>query len=162
MSEGLNKWNGLGNLCEDATLHSGNTSVLKFRLACNERYKDRDGNWKDRAEYVPIVMFGKRAEALANMLRKGSRIFVEGGLRTSSYEAKDGSGKRYRTEIIASNIILCGGKSEGGSRKPASDAGSPTGGGAYSDADYSPDGDDDDIPFALADYSMNGERWWRW
>jgi single-strand DNA-binding protein len=142
MSEGLNKWNGLGNLCEDAKLHSGSASVLKFRLACNERYKDREGGWKDRTEYVPIVMFGKRAEALANMLRKGSRIFVEGGLRTSSYEAKDGSGKRYRTEIIATNIILCGGKSEGGSRRSNDE---PASGQGFSDEDYGTD--DGTIPF---------------
>lgn len=79
-------------------------SVLKLRLATNERRKDQAGNWSDHTEWHSVVVFGKRAEALSRLLAKGSRILVEGKLRTSNWE-KDGE-KRYRTEVIADDVEL--------------------------------------------------------
>jgi single-strand DNA-binding protein len=84
---------------------SGGQAVLNLRLACSESYLDRDKNRQERTEWVNVTVWGKRGEALAKLLTKGSRVFVEGGLRTSSYD-KDGE-KRYKTEVVASNIILC-------------------------------------------------------
>lgn len=83
-------------------------SVLKLRLATNERRKDQAGNWSDHTEWHSVVVFGKRAEALHRLLAKGSRILVEGKLRTSNWE-KDGE-KRYRTEVIADDVELYDGK----------------------------------------------------
>src|SRR5687767_915931 len=105
--EGLNKVMLLGNLGADPELRmtNGGQAVLKLRLACSETYLDRNKVKQERTEWASVVVWGKRGEALAKILSKGSRIFVEGGLRTSSYDDKDGS-KRYRTEIVASNIIL--------------------------------------------------------
>jgi single-strand DNA-binding protein len=164
MADGLNRVMLLGNLGADPELRmtSGGQSVLKMRLATSETYLDRNKVRQERTEWHNVVVWGKRAEALGKFLTKGSKLFVEGGLRTSSYDDKDGN-KRYRTEIVANNIILTGsrGGGGGGGRErddygPPDDApsgrggsgggGSGGGGGGYDDADYG-GGGDDDIPF---------------
>ena len=115
MAEGLNRVMLLGNLGADPELRmtQGGQAVLKLRLATSETYIDKNRQRQERTEWHSVVIWGKRAEALAKILTKGSRIFVEGGLRTSSYDDRDGN-KRYRTEIVASNILLQG--SGGGGR----------------------------------------------
>lgn len=147
MADGLNRVMLLGNLGADPELRvtSGGAAVLKMRLATTESYMDRNQQRQERTEWHSVVMWGKRAEALAKFLTKGDRLFVEGGIRTSSFEDKDGN-RRYRTEVVASNIILNGG---GGRREGASKpAGSAGRAGEYSDEDYGAGGDvDDDIPF---------------
>lgn len=114
MADGLNKVMLLGNLGADPELKmtSGGQAVLRLRLATTESYLDRNNARQERTEWHSITLWGKRGEALAKFLTKGERIFVEGSLRTSSYE-KDGE-KRYRTEINATNIILTGGRGKGG------------------------------------------------
>jgi len=163
MAEGLNRVMLLGNLGADPELRmtNGGQAVLKIRLATSETYLDRNKVRQERTEWHSVVVWGKRAEALAKFLTKGSRIFVEGGIRTSSYDDKDGN-KRYKTEVVANNIILSGsggggrggggGGGGGGSRGsegpgPGDDApAAGGGGGGYSDADYG-GGGDDEIPF---------------
>lgn len=164
MAEGLNRVMLLGNLGADPELRmtSGGQAVLKLRLATSENYLDRNRNRQERTEWHNVVIWGKRAEALAKILTKGSRIFVEGGLRTSNYEDREGN-KRYRTEIVSSNILLqgsrgpgaggsfrgpgedgaSGGESEAGSGFPASTESSTP---RAASSDF-PDSDDDDIPF---------------
>jgi single-strand DNA-binding protein len=161
MADGLNRVMLLGNLGADPELRmtSGGQSVLKMRLATSESYLDRNKVRQERTEWHNVVVWGRRAEALGKFLTKGSRLFVEGGLRTSSYDDKDGN-KRYKTEIVANNIILAGSGggrgagAGGGSRERGDDYGPPDeapsgrggGGGGYDDADYG-GGGDDDIPF---------------
>ena len=114
MAEGLNKVMLLGNLGADPELKmtQGGQAVLKLRLATTETYLDKSQTRQERTEWHSVTLWGKRGEALAKFLTKGERIFVEGSLRTSSYE-KNGE-KRYSTEINASNIILAGrGKGQG-------------------------------------------------
>ena len=108
MAEGLNKVMLLGNLGADPELKmlAGGQAVLKLRLATTETYLDKNQARQERTEWHQVTLWGKRGEALAKILTKGERIFVEGSLRTSSYE-KNGE-KRYSTEINASNIILAG------------------------------------------------------
>lgn len=150
MAEGLNRVMLLGNLGADPELRmtSGGQAVLKLRLATSETYLDRNKVRQERTEWHSVVVWGKRGEALSKILSKGSRIFVEGGLRTSSYDDKEGK-KRYRTEIVASNIILSGGGGRGGPRAaegpPDEMEPAPAGGGGYGDSDYG--GGDDEIPF---------------
>ncbi|MCL2723038.1 MAG: single-stranded DNA-binding protein [Polyangiaceae bacterium] len=161
MADGLNRVMLLGNLGADPELKmtSGGQAVLKLRLATTESYLDRNNTRQERTEWHSVVMWGKRGEALAKFLTKGERIFVEGGLRTSSYE-KDGE-KRYRTEINATNVILIGrgrgaGDSAGGGggyerRAPA--RGGEEGGGRAPSApapaaeDFGDFPGDDEIPF---------------
>ncbi|HEX6274759.1 MAG TPA: single-stranded DNA-binding protein [Polyangiaceae bacterium] len=154
MAEGLNRVMLLGNLGQDPELRmtSGGQAVLKLRLATSETYLDRNKVRQERTEWHSVVVWGKRAEALSKFLTKGSRIFVEGGIRTSSYEDKEGQ-KRYRTEVVASNIILSGGGGGGGGRgggarsqEPGDGPEPAASGGGYGDQDYG-GGNDDEIPF---------------
>src|SRR4029453_817494 len=116
MAEGLNRVMLLGNLGQDPELRmtSNGQAVLKLRLATSESYLDRHKVRQEPTEWHSVVMWGKRAEALSKILSKGSRLFIEGGLRTSSYDDKEGN-KRYRTEIVANNIVLAGSGGRGGS-----------------------------------------------
>jgi single-strand DNA-binding protein len=130
MAEGLNRVMLLGNLGADPELKvtSGGQSVLKLRLATTESYLDKNNTRQERTEWHSVTLWGKRGEALSKFLGKGERIFVEGRLQTSSYE-KDGE-KRYRTEVIATNIIL-GGRGRGGEARGDFEGGG--GGGGYRD-----------------------------
>ena len=171
MAEGLNKVLLLGNLGADPELRvtPGGQAILKLRLATTESYLDRNNTRQERTEWHSVTLWGKRGEALSKFLTKGERIFVEGSIRTSSYE-KDGE-KRYRTEVVANNIILAGrgkggGAEEGGGyerRPPRSESGggggrqpasapppqsaAPQNAGQDDFNDYGGGGADDDIPF---------------
>lgn len=151
MAEGLNRVILLGNLGADPELRmtNGGTAVLNLRLATSESYLDRNKQRQERTEWHRVVVWGRRAEALGKILTKGDRILIEGALRTSSYEDRDGH-KRYTTEIVASNVVLSGG---GGARGTGARSGGadfgppPSGGGGFDDVDYGTAPDDDDIPF---------------
>lgn len=147
MSEGLNKVMLLGNLGADPELKMTNSgqAVLKLRLATSETYLDKNKVRQERTEWHSITIWGKRAEALGKFLSKGDRLFVEGQIRTSSYDDKEGV-KRYRTEITASNILLNG---KGGGAKPDTERSTSSESrplsANYPDADYG--GEEGDIPF---------------
>lgn len=106
MAEGINRVFLLGNLGADPELKmtQWGLSILKLRVATTERYQDRNGVWQDRTDWHSVVVWSKRAESLHKILAKGSAVFVEGSLRTSSYEDRDGN-KRYRTEVSAQRVI---------------------------------------------------------
>lgn len=159
MAEGLNRVILLGNLGADPELRvtQGGTAVLKLRLATTERFIDRNGAKQERTEWHSVTLWGKRGEALHKYLTKGSRLLIEGSLRTSSYEDRDGN-KRYRTEVIASNVVFAGAPTSGRDRRgPSSDVGEESAPARYVDssdigndpgfdvADKFPN--DDDIPF---------------
>ena len=167
MAEGLNRVLLLGNLGADPELRvtPGGQAVLKLRLATNESYLDRNNVRQERTEWHRVTVWGRRAEALGKILTKGDSLFIEGRLQTSSYE-KNGE-KRYSTDIVASNIILSGGRGRG-EGAPREGGGSPrpqrsSGGGGGAEAPFddfdqagpgggspaggSAGGGDDDIPF---------------
>lgn len=138
MAEGLNRVMLLGNLGADPELRftQGGQAVLNMRLATTESYLDKDKVRRERTDWHNVVVWGKRGEALAKILTKGSSIFIEGSLRTSSYDDRDGN-KRYKTEIIANNVLLTG-RGGGGGRGASMDEGAPVdsgdfggGGGGY-------------------------------
>ena len=155
---------GIGNLAADPELRmtGGGQAILKLRLACNESYLDKSNTRVERTEFVSITIWGKRGSALAKILTKGSSVYVEGSLRTSSYE-KDGE-KRYRTEIVASNVILTGGRPAGtqgsgpgaGARppRPPQDAAAPAAPAAPAPQDDYGDFSGDDIPFVRVERSL--------
>lgn len=146
MADGLNRVLLFGNLGADPELRvtQGGQSVLKMRLATTASYFDRDSQQrKERTEWHSITIWGKRAEALAKFLSKGSRLLIEGELRTSSWDGDDGN-KRYRTEVNALNVILAGGPQRGSSgTEPAKHSGSQF----QEGEDERERGYEDDIPF---------------
>lgn len=143
MADGLNRVMLLGNLGADPELKMtpGGQAVLKLRLATSESYLDRNKTRQEKVEWHSCTIWGKRAEALAKFLSKGARVFIEGRLQTTSYDNKEGV-KVYKTEIVANNVILCGGGDRGGQRQAPSTSAPST----ESDTE-SPFGGDDDIPF---------------
>lgn len=108
MATGMNKWTGIGHLGAPAELRYTQkpTPVTSFRIACGERYRDADGNWQEHTEWVNCVLFGKRAEGLTPYLQKGTRVAVEGSMRTRSYTSQKDGQKRWITEIRVQDIIL--------------------------------------------------------
>ena len=119
MTTGFNRVTLLGNLGAEPEYRNtpSGHSVLTFNLATNEVFFDKEKNKQERTEWHRIVMFGNRATALSRVLTKGSPVLVEGRIQTSSYE-KDGI-KRYKTEIIASDLCFAQGRSSGARQAPA-------------------------------------------
>src|SRR3954462_4411391 len=132
MAEGFNRVMLLGNLGADPELRftQGGQAVLNMRLATTESYLDKDKVRRERTDWHSVVVWGKRGEALSKILTKGSSLFIEGSIRTSSYDDREGN-KRYKTEIIANNILLTGRGRGGGAQD---EAGAP----AYEGGDYGP------------------------
>lgn len=110
MAAGLNRVQLIGNVGADPDYRVGQSgdAVLKIRLATTESFQGRNGERQERTDWHSLTIFGKRAETLSQMVRKGSRLFAEGKLQTSSYE-KDGQ-KIYRTDVVVSNVILLDGR----------------------------------------------------
>ena len=111
MADGLNRAMLLGNIGADPELKvtPGGQAILKLRLATTESYLDRSQQLKERTDWHSVAVWGNRGETLAKILAKGSSIFVEGRIQTSSYET-DGE-KRYRTDIVDQNAKPQGGAS---------------------------------------------------
>jgi single-strand DNA-binding protein len=134
MSGSVNKVILIGNLGGDPEVNSsqGGSAWGKFSLACNDKYKDRDGVWQERTEWVNIKVFGKTAENCGRYLRRGSKAYVEGRLQTHSYE-KDGE-KKFFTEVVANQVVFLDSKQDGqggGDRRYDDGRGGQQGGGGY-------------------------------
>lgn len=102
----LNRAQVIGNLTRDPELKSlpSGQSVCSFAVATNRRWKDKDGNNQESTQYHEISVWGKLGELASQMLSKGKKVYVEGRLETSSWEATDGA-KRSQTRIVAENFI---------------------------------------------------------
>ena len=151
----VNKVILIGNLGKDPEVKytPQGTPVAKITLATNERFKGKDGNWQDRTEWHNLVAFKRTAEIIRDYVKKGSKLYVEGSLRTSNWEDKTSGQKRYKTEIIVNDLSLLSGRDEGsGGYSRGSDSGSapnydqrpPAG---QDDLSQSTQISDDDIPF---------------
>ncbi len=160
-SRSVNKVILIGNLGKDAetrTTQSG-TPVTRFSVATSRRWKDKQtGDWKEETDWTNVVLWEK--ENLANYLTRGKQVYIEGRLRSRSYEDKDGK-KVWTTEVIADDVILLGGRGEAPSAE-APDAGGmvsrPRGAGAGSQSaaaparpaeapPFDPGITEDDVPF---------------
>jgi single-strand DNA-binding protein len=106
----INKVILIGNLGADPMVRglASGQNVANLSLATTERFTDRSGTRQARTDWHRIVAFGRLADTCERFLSKGRQVYVEGRLTTRQYEAKDGSGKRYRTEIVARQIRLLG------------------------------------------------------
>ena len=116
MAKSVNKVILIGNLGKDPEVKvtPSGTPVAKFALATNERYKDKNGQWQDRTEWHNLVAWQRTAEIIGEYVKKGSKVYVEGRLQTSSWDDKSTGEKKYRTEIIVNDLVLLSGRGEGG------------------------------------------------
>ena len=137
----VNKVILVGNLGRDPEVRAtpSGQSVCNFSLATTERYTDRAGQQRDQTEWHNVVVWGKQADLCGQYLKKGRQVYVEGRLTTRQYEAKDGTGKRYRTEVVAQRVQFLGGRAAAGFENDVPDF--------NSGSDVSPPVDDEDIPF---------------
>lgn len=103
----LNKAMIIGNLTRDPEIRNtpAGVPVASFSIATNYIWKDQNGQKQEKAEFHNIVAWRKLAEICGQYLRKGSKIYIEGRLQTRDWTGQDGV-KRYRTEIIAENMIM--------------------------------------------------------
>lgn len=108
-ARGLNKVMLLGDIASEPEVYvtrSGRV-VMSLKLATQEKYLDKDDMERERTSYHSVVMFGKRADTLSKVLRRGARVFVDGQLRTSEFEGRDGK-KWSKTEIVANEMLFAG------------------------------------------------------
>lgn len=119
----LNKAMLIGNLTRDPELKAtpGGQNVCSFGVATNLVWTDQNGEKQKKVEFHNIVAWRKLAEICGQYLKKGSKVYIEGRLQTRDWEGQDGV-KRYRTEIVADNMIMLdskGSASESGDSAPA-------------------------------------------
>ena len=144
----INKVILVGRLGKDPEIRStpGGTSVAKFTIATDERYTDKSGEKQERTEWHNITAWGKLGEICGQYLKKGKLVYIEGSIRTDSWDDKESGQKKYRTEIVARDMKMLdrrgdeggGGGGYGGSR--SSGKGAPAGGGDMME-------DEEDVPF---------------
>ncbi len=173
MARGINKVILVGNLGNDPETKytQGGMAVTKASLATTSVRKDKEGNTQERTEWHRVTFFGKLGEIAGEYLKKGSQVYVEGSIRYDKYTGQDGV-ERYSTDIIADEMQMLGGRSEGGggnaerpARAPRENSGGSSGGGSYGGGQRSGSGgaqrqqpaasspppmddfSDDDIPF---------------
>ena len=128
----LNKVQLIGHLGADpdSRFTTSGSAVTNFTLATNETWKSSDGDKKEKTEWHRVVVFGKMAETVAEYMKKGQLVYVEGRLQTRSWEDKDNV-KRYTTEVLCDSFTMLGRK------------GDDTGSGSSSKSSDQ----DDDLPF---------------
>ncbi len=148
MAKGLNRVTLLGNLGDDPEVRTTaqGTSVATLRIATSESYKDRSGEWQEITDWHRVILWDRLAETAEKYLKKGSKVLIEGRLKTRSYE-KDGE-TRYITEVNARRMIMLDSRPDSGdsasrkSKKEEYDKGD--------EEHIAPDTEseeDDDIPF---------------
>ena len=155
-SRSVNKVILIGHLGRDAETKftPSGAAATRFSVATSRRWKDQQtGDFKEETNWTDVVLW--RAENVANYLLKGKQVYVEGRLQTRSYDDKDGK-KVYKTEVVADEVILLGGRGEGESSSMGSVGGgvargraaaSPVGGAAMEDEIDPMRISDDDVPF---------------
>lgn len=148
----INKVILVGRLGKDPEIRStpGGTSVAKFTLATDERFTDKAGERQERTEWHNITAWGKLGEICGQYLKKGKLVYIEGSIRTDSWDDKESGQKKYRTEIVAKDMKMLDRRGDEG----GGGGGYSGGGGGYQSRgakpgpgpDMGPD-DDEDVPF---------------
>lgn len=142
MARGINKVILIGNVGQDPEVKympSGG-AVTNISVATSETWKDKNsGQPQERTEWHRVVLFNRLGEIAGEYLRKGSKVYIEGSLRTRKWQGQDGS-DRYTTEIVASEMQMLDGRGEGaGSNMAAAGMGGAAMGGGYDQSSqYSP------------------------
>ncbi len=139
----MNKAILMGRFTRDPEVRytDGGSSVAKFTLAVDRRFKQEGGQ---SADFISCVAFGKTAEFIEKYFRQGSKIVVEGRIQTGSYTNKDGA-KVYTTDVVAENVEFAESKSSGGGQADSGTQYTPST--AYDGFMNIPDGIDEELPF---------------
>jgi single-strand DNA-binding protein len=152
MGKSVNKTILLGNVGKDPEVKStnGGTLVATFSLATSERFKDKQGDVQEQTEWHNLVAYARGAEIIRDYVKKGSKLYVEGKIRTRSWDDKDTGKKVYRTEIVVGDISLLSGGDTNGNRNQndnrkgtQNNAGNTDHGEGFGDLGIT----DDDVPF---------------
>lgn len=153
MAKSVNKVILLGNVGKDPEIRAtaSGMTVANFSIATTDRIKGQDGQFTDKTEWHNLVAFQRTAEIIRDYVKKGNKLYVEGRLQTSSWEDKTSGQKKYKTEIIVSDLSLLSGRGEGegsGGGYSRSSTASYDQRPPASQPDYADQGiTDDDIPF---------------
>jgi len=141
---GVNKVILIGNLGRDPEIFTTESGIkrAKFTLATTESYKGKDGNRVETTDWHNIVLWRGVAEVAERFLRKGSKVYLEGKIRTSSYDDKDGN-KRYITEILGDNLVMLDSKRDSDVVPPPE----PFRGSTVDSSNFSVSEPEDDLPF---------------
>lgn len=140
----MNKFIGTGRLTKDPEykeIGAGAKPVANFTIACDRRFKNRDG--QKETDFIPVVLWGTSAHVARDYLVKGSMCGIVGRIQTRNYEAADGT-TRYVTEIIADELELMGSPKDKTEEKPRREA---TALDDQLDADFHLMNEDDDVPW---------------
>lgn len=154
MARSVNKVILLGNVGKDPEIRAtaGGMTVANFSIATTDRVKGPDGQFTDKTEWHNLVAFQRTAEIVRDYVKKGNKLYIEGRLQTSSWDDKTSGQKKYKTEIIVSDLSLLSGRGEGGgesaggyskSNTTSYDQRTPANPADYSDVGIT----DEDIPF---------------
>jgi len=112
VARGFNKVVLIGNLARDPEVRYtvDKRAWARFSVAVGYSWKDKNGEFQEGVDFVPVVVWGQQAEFCERYLKKGNLVLVEGKIKVRAYEAKDGSGKKYSTDVAADNIQFVGSK----------------------------------------------------
>lgn len=153
----LNKCMFIGRLGADPEIRSTGGGVANFRIACTQTWKDKNtGERHESTEWVTCVAWRGLAEIASKYLKKGSTVYIEGKLKTRSWEDKNGGGKRYATEIEVADLKMLDSRpSESGYGSYSGNGGNRGNHGGRQDqgslpdmpGDITPGSGDDDLPF---------------
>ena len=139
MAGSLNKVMIIGNVGRDPEMRytPSGAPVTSFTVACNYRWTSPEGEPREETEWFNIVAWNKLAEQCSQYVTKGRKVYIEGRLRTRSWEGQDGQ-KRYRTEVIATQMILLDSRQPDGRPRTSSASDEP-----FAEGDV----EADEIPF---------------
>lgn len=120
---GVNRVMLIGNLGKDPDMQflEGNIGVAKFSLATTETFKDRSGKLMSQTEWHTVVLWRGLADLAQKYLHKGSLVYIEGRLKTRSWEDKDGN-KKFATEIVGDNLIMLDKRTDGSITSPGTES----------------------------------------
>jgi len=153
MAGNVNKVLLMGNLTRDIEMRQfpSGGSIGKFTIAVNERYKDRNEQWQERANFIDCEAFGRKAEVMAQYLSKGRPVFIEGKLRLDKWEDKQSGENRSKLKVVVDDFQFVDSKGGGGGASQSSNYSSNDDDRSYDPGPQSSPAyeslGDDDIPF---------------
>jgi single-strand DNA-binding protein len=155
MPKSVNKVILIGNVGQDPDIRytPSGAALAKFSIATNERFKDKSGEWQARVDWHNVVAWQRLAEIVGEYVKKGSKVYIEGKLQTSSWQDRNSSETKYRTEVVARELVLLGNGSGNSGQGDDADSrrndrrGSNHEENEEPDSQYASQISDDEIPF---------------